>query len=88
MPSLPSRSNTEVIAADSCWINYSTGDKFCYIPIHTLAQKSCEDICNTILNIYVLTVYDETSKFGTKTAAVKANYHLLASFGLNRRSNF
>ena len=80
MPSLPSRSNTEVIillpeviAADSCWINYSTGDKFCYIPIHTLAQKSCEDICNTILNIYLLTEYDATSKFGTKTAAVKAN---------------
>ena len=76
MPSLPSRSNTEVIAADSCrnlWINYSTGDKFCYIPIHTLAQKSCEDICNTILNIYLLTEYDASSKFGTKTAAVKAN---------------
>ena len=91
MPNLPSRSNTEIIAADSCWklwINCSTSDKFCYILIHTLAQKSCEDICNTILSIHVLTIYDATSKAGTKAAAIKANYHSLASFGINRRPNF
>ena len=31
---------------------------------------------------------DATSKVGTKTAALKANYHLLASFGQDRRPTF
>ena len=59
-----------------------------YIPIHTLAQKLCKEICNTILKINVLTGYGETSKVGTKAAALEAKCHLLASFEQNRRPNF
>ena len=59
-----------------------------YIPVHTLAQKLCEDICNTILKIHVLTDIGPTSKIGIKAVALKGNYHLLASFGQNRRPNF
>ena len=40
-----------------------------YIPLPTLAQKLCEDICNTILKIHVLT---GNSKVETKAAALKA----------------
>ena len=58
-----------------------------YILIHTLAQKLCEDICNIILKIHVLTGYGATSKAGTKAAALKATYYLLANFELNRRPN-
>ena len=36
-------------------------------------------------NPYTLTGCDATSKTGTKAAALKANYHLLASLGQNRR---
>ena len=38
--------------------------------------------------MHVYTWYNATSKVGTKAAAMKANYHLLASFGKNRRLNF
>ena len=56
-PSLPSRINFLGIATCSSYelcIENSTGDNSGHIPIHTLAQKSCEDICNTILKIHVL----------------------------------
>lgn len=63
-------------------------DMACYIPIYTLVQKLCEDICNAIFKIYVLTGCDAISKVGMKTAAPKANYHLRAHFGQIRRPNF
>ena len=67
-------------------INDITGDNFRYIPIHTLAQKSCEDICNLILIIHLFSQdANATSKAGTNTAALKANYHLLAILGQSRR---
>ena len=53
------------------------------IPIHILAKKSCEDICNKILKIHVLTGSDATSNAGTK-----AYCPLWASFGQNRRPSF
>ena len=54
---------------------YSTGDKSPYIPIHTLTQKLCEDVCNKILKLHVLTGYDATSEDGTKAAALKATIY-------------
>lgn len=57
------------------WIKYSSGDKSCYILIHTLAQKLWEDICNIILKIHLLTGCDATRKVVIKVAAVKSNYH-------------
>lgn len=57
------------------WIKYSSGDKSCYVLIHTLAQKLWEDICNTISKIHLLTVCDATRKVVIKVAALKANYH-------------
>ena len=60
----------------------------CWIPIYTLVQKLCENICNAIFKIYVLTGCDAISKVGIKTAAPKSNYHLRAHFGQIRRPNF
>ena len=60
----------------------------CCIPIYTLVQKLCENICNAIFKIYVLTGCDAISKVGIKTAAPKSNYHLRAHFGQIRRPNF
>ena len=59
-----------------------------YIAIHNLAQKLCEDICITILKINVPAGHDATTKVEKKAAALKATYHLLASFGQIRRPNF
>ena len=87
MPCLLSTSNTLAIANNSSyelWIKYITGDS----SLAKQAQKWCEDICNTILKIHALTGYDATSKAGTKAAALKANYHLLASSGQTRRPIF
>ena len=67
---------------------YSTGDKSCYIPINTLAQKLWKDICNKILKIHVLTRCDVNSKVWAKAAALKAIYDLLASLRQNRTPNF
>ena len=67
---------------------YNTCDKSCYILINTSAQKLGDDICNTILKIHVLTGCDATSKVETKSAALKATIHLLASFGKNREPIF
>ena len=55
------------------WIKYNTGDNSRYIPFHTLAQKSCEDIFNTVLKIHVFIGCDATSKAGTKAATLKAS---------------
>ena len=52
----------------------------CFFPTDTLPQNLCEDICDTILKIHVLTGCNATSKVETKTH-LKANFHLLASFG-------
>ena len=87
---LLSRSNTLVIAvytSQRLWIKYSTGESR-YILILTLAQKLCEDIFKTILKIHGLTECYAASKIETKVAALKANYHLLASFWKNRRPIF
>ena len=43
---------------------------------------------NTILKIDVLKRCDTTGKVLTKAAALKASFHLLASFGQNRKPNF
>ena len=59
-----------------------------YMQIHISVQKLSENSSNTILKIHVLTGYDATSKVGTKVAAVKCNFHLLASFWQNKRPNF
>ena len=56
--------------------------------IHNPAQKLCEDICITILKINVPAGHDATTKVEKKAAALKATYHLLASFGQIRRPNF
>ena len=63
------------------WIKYGLGDKTCYIPIHTLAQRLGKDMCGMLLKSHVLTGCDVTSKLGTKGNALKANLHLLIDFG-------
>ena len=72
VPSVPSRCNNLVIAAWS--LRLSTVQLMsCYTAIHTSAQKLCEDICNTISKIHVLTWYNATSKVGTKVVDIKIN---------------
>ena len=76
------------MSVQELWIEYSTGDKSRYIPIHTLAQKLGEEFCNTIFKIHVLTGCDSASKVGAKAAALKANYDLLVSFEQDREPRF
>ena len=82
-PGLPSRSNFLGIAACSNYepcIKNSTGDNSRHIPIYTLAQKPCEDNCNTILTIHALSQYAmQPVKLGQKQLFL--NYHLRASLG-------
>ena len=76
MPSLLFRIDSLGITASTRQvfrIKYNTGDNSRYIPFHTLAQRSCEDIFNTVLKIHVFIGCDATSKAGTKAATLKAS---------------
>ena len=76
MPSLLFRVDSLGITASTkqvFWIKYNTGNSSCYIPFHTLVQKSCEDIFNTVLKIHVFIGCDAISKAGTKAATLKAS---------------
>ena len=54
------------------WIAAGVGDTSRYIPIHTLADKLGETLCQVLPAVHALTGCDYTSKFGTKVASLKA----------------
>ena len=60
--------------------------------LHSIPQFSTKIVwwflSHNFKNPCTLTWFDATSKAGTKAAALKANYHLLASLGQNRRPIF
>ena len=52
------------------------------IPTHTLAEKLGDGICSVLPALHTLTGSDYTSKFGSKSAAVKASPEMfLKDFG-------
>ena len=58
--------------AKELWVTAGIGDSSRYIPTHTLAEKLGDGMCNVLPALHTLTGCDYTSKFGTKSAAVKA----------------
>ena len=68
--------------AKELWVTAGIGDSSRYIPTHTLAEKLGDGKCNVLPALHTLTGCDYTSKFGTKSAAVKANTEMfLKDFG-------
>jgi len=61
------------------WFRAGKGQQTRYIPLHVLARQP---MCEVLLAIHALTGCDVTSKFGTKSAAIKADPSMYrADFG-------
>lgn len=64
------------------WIKLGLGDSIRFVPIHILAEKMGQDLCQVLPAVHTLTGCDYTSKVGTKHAALTANpEHYLKDFG-------
>ena len=64
------------------WAKAGSQDKIRYIPIHLLAEKLGPKLCSVLPALHVITGCDYTSKFGTKSAALKAEpEQFLMDFG-------
>lgn len=63
------------------WVEFGTGERRRYIPIHTLADKLGEGLSKVIVKAHILTGDDALSKIGTKHAALSCNpEHYLSNF--------
>ena len=58
---------------EELWVTAVVRDSSRYIPTHTLAEKLGDGICSVLPALHTLTGSDYTSKFGTKSASVKAS---------------
>ena len=67
---------------EELWVAAGIGDSSRYIPVHILALQLGEPTCSVLPAVHTLTGCDYTSKFGTKSAALKANpVAFLKNFG-------
>ena len=67
---------------EELWVTAGIRDSSRYIPVHILALQLGEPTCNVLPAVHTLTGCDYTSKFGTKSAALKANpVAFLKNFG-------
>ena len=55
------------------WFRGGIGDKTRYVPMHVLAHKIGQSLCEVLPAVHALTGSDMTSKFGTKAASLKCN---------------
>ena len=58
------------LGIEDLWIKFGIGDKSRHIPVHKLVVVLGTQLWKVILKSYVLTGCDETSKVGTKAAAL------------------
>ena len=66
------------------WMKAGISDSTRYIPIHSLSSRVGADLCQVLPAVHTLTGCDYTSKFGTKSAALKVNsYTFLKDFGVS-----
>ena len=64
------------------WFRAGKGDKIRFIPLHVLVSSVGQSMCDVLPAVHALTGCDITSKFGTKSAALKADpTRLLVGFG-------
>lgn len=64
------------------WVKAGVANTSRFIPLHTLSTQIGVELCHALPAIHTLTGCDYTSKFGTKTAALKADpLAYLAEFG-------
>jgi len=54
------------------WLRRGVGDKTRFIPVHVIAVKVEKPMCEVLPATHALTCCDNTSKFGTKAAGIKA----------------
>ena len=55
------------------WFRAGTGETTRYIPLHVLASKLGQPLCEVLPAVHALTGCDVTSKFGTKSAGLKVD---------------
>ena len=53
------------------WIQYGTGQRKCFIPLHELARSLGERKSRVVLQAHVLSGCDVTSKIGTKVSVLR-----------------
>ena len=64
------------------WVKAGVGDSTRFIPLHTLAIRLWQDLCQVLPAVHALTGCDFTSKVGTKHAALTAQQErYLKQFG-------
>ena len=65
------------------WIQFGTGQKIRFIPVHKLSYKLGPHMCSNLFKAHILTGSDTTSKSGTKAAAIKCGQiDYVSNFGL------
>ena len=55
------------------WIEFGTGEKRRFLPLHIIADQMGEPLCRVLFKTHVHTGDDITSRIGTKLAAMQCN---------------
>ena len=65
------------------WIQFGTGQKKRFIPVHKLSCKLGPRVCSNLFKAHILSCSDTTRKISTKTAAIKCGQiDYVDNFGL------
>ena len=72
---------------EEVWIRAGVGNSVRHIPVHTLCAKLGSDVCRILPSVHAISGCDNTSKVGTKSAALKANPVMYLT-GFGRSANY
>lgn len=69
------------IILQEIWIRLGSGTTARNVPLHVLAEMLGRNKCDSLLPAHILTGFAQTSKFGTKNAAITVPHTSLENFG-------